>query len=38
MTATIELHVNATHYVQHPALKPDYGKDQPVIGGKLNPL
>ena len=28
--ASIELHVNATCYAQHPALKSVYGKDQPV--------
>ena len=31
----IDLHVNATYYAQHPALKSVYGKSQPVIGGKL---
>ena len=33
--AAVELHVNATHYAQHPALKSAYGKIQPVTGGKL---
>ena len=33
--AAVELHVNATHYAQHPALKSVYGKSQTVIGGKL---
>ena len=32
----IDLHVNATYYAQHPALKSVYGKSQPVIGGKLS--
>ena len=32
---TVELHVNATYYAQHPALKSVCGKDQPVIAGKL---
>ena len=32
---TVELHLNATYYAQHPALKSVYGKDEPVIGGKL---
>ena len=31
----VELHVNATYYAQHPALKSVYGKSQSVIGGKL---
>ena len=34
MTA-VDLHVNATYYAQHPALKSFYQKRQPVIGGKL---
>ena len=33
--AAVELHVNATYYVQHPTLKSLYGKSQPVIIGKL---
>ena len=33
--AAVELHVNATFYAQHPALKSVYGKDQSVIPGKL---
>ena len=33
--AAVELHVNATYYAQHPALKSVYGKCQSVIGGKL---
>ena len=33
--AAIELHVNATYYAQHPALKSVYGKSQLVISGKL---
>ena len=33
--AAAELHVNATYYAQHPALKSVYEKSQPVIGGKL---
>ena len=33
--ASLELHVNATYYAQHPALKLIYGKSQSVIGGKL---
>ena len=33
--AAVELHVNATYYAQHPALKSVYGKSQSVIGGKL---
>ena len=35
VTAAVELHVNATYYAQHPALKPVYGKDHSVIAGKL---
>ena len=35
LTASFELHVNETYYVQHPALKSFYGKDQSVIAGKL---
>ena len=31
----VELHVKATYYVQHPALKSIYGKGQSVIAGKL---
>ena len=31
----VELHVNATYYAQHPALKPVDGKSQSVIVGKL---
>ena len=33
--AAVDLHVNATYYAQHPALKLVYVKSQPVIGGKL---
>ena len=33
--APVELHLNATYYVQHPALKSIYGKGQSVIAGKL---
>ena len=34
--ATVELHVNATYYTQHPKLKLVYGKKtQSVIHGKL---
>ena len=33
--AAVELHVNATYYAQHPALKSVYGKCQSVIVGKL---
>ena len=33
--AAIELHVNATYYVQHPALKSVYGKRQSVMRSKL---
>ena len=33
--AAVELHVNATYYAQHPALKPVYEKSQSVMGGKL---
>ena len=29
--AAVELHVNATYYAQHPALKSVYGKDQLVL-------
>ena len=32
---TIEVHINARYYAQHPALKSVYGKSQSVIGGKL---
>ena len=35
--AAIELHVNATYYAEHPALKSVYGKSQSVIIGKLFP-
>ena len=31
----VELHVNATYYAQHPALKSVYGKSQLIIVGKL---
>ena len=34
---TVELHVNATYYSQHPVLKSVYGKSQSVIGHKLFP-
>ena len=37
VVAAVELHVNATYYVQQPALKSVYGKDQSVIAGKLFP-
>ena len=30
--AAVDLHVNATYYADHPALKSVYGKIQPVIG------
>ena len=33
--AAAELHVNATYYAQHPALKSVYEKSQSVMGGKL---
>ena len=33
--AVVEVHVNATYGVQHPALKSVYVKSQSVIGGKL---
>ena len=33
--AATGLHVNATYYAQHPALKSVYGKSQSVIVGKL---
>ena len=33
--AAVALHINATYYAQHPAMKSVYGKSQPVIGGKL---
>ena len=31
----VELHVNATYYVQHPVLKSVYEKSQSVTDGKL---
>ena len=31
----VELHVNATYYAQHPALKSVFEKSQSVMGGKL---
>ena len=33
--AAVELHVNATYYAQHPALKSVYWISQSVIDGKL---
>ena len=33
--ASVKLHVNATCYAQHPALKSVYGKSHSVLGGKL---
>ena len=33
--AAVDLHVNATYYAQHPALKSVYWKDQSVIAGML---
>ena len=33
--AAVELHVNATFYAQHPALKSMYRKSQSLIGGQL---
>ena len=33
--AVVELHINATYYAQHPALKSVYGKGKSLIGGKL---
>ena len=35
--ASVRLHVNATCYAQHPALKSVYGKSQSVLGGKFFP-
>ena len=35
VTAALELHVNATYYTQHPALKSVYEKSQSVIVSKL---
>ena len=35
--AAVELHVNATYYAQHPAMKLVYGKNQSVIAGKSFP-
>ena len=34
--AAVELHVNATYYSQHPALKSVSGKSQSVVGGYLS--
>ena len=33
--AAVELHVNATCYIQHTALKSVYEKSQSIMGGKL---
>ena len=33
--AAVELHVNATYYARHPALKSVYEKSQSVMSGKL---
>ena len=33
--AAVELHVNATYYIQHTALKSVYEKSQSIMGGKL---
>ena len=33
--AAVELHVNATYYTGHPALKSVYEKSKSVMGGKL---
>ena len=35
MIAAVELHVNATYYTQHQALKSVYGKSQSEIVGNL---
>ena len=34
--AAVELHVNATYYSQHPALKSVSGKSESVVGGYLS--
>ena len=35
MKEGVVLHINATYYAQHPALKSIYGQSQSVIVGKL---
>ena len=35
ITAAVELHVNATYYAEHPALKPVYEKNRSFMSGKL---